>query len=71
MLFTTRFLPCRDRKLAMRVVGNTRANTGKRRPVQDKIEAWLESMPEDKAREWAKFIDWVEIHIENGSICIR
>lgn len=71
MLFTTRFLPCRDRKLAMRVVGSTRANAGRRRPIEDRVEQFLDSLPEDKARQWANFIDWVQNHVKNGSRCIR
>jgi hypothetical protein len=71
MLFTSRFLPCRDRKLAMRVVGSTRANAGRRRPVQDKVEAWLDSMPYERAKAWAEFIDWVRKNKEAGSRCVR
>jgi len=70
MLFQSRFLPCRDRKLAMRVVGSTRANAGRRRPIQDKVEVWLKSMPKDQARQWAIFLDWVRKNKEDGFRCV-
>ena len=69
MLFTTEFLPCRDRKLAMRVVGQTRANAGRRRPVQDRVEAWLDNLPFEEARQWARTIDEVRNRIKKGVKC--
>jgi len=69
MRFDSVFLPCRDRKLAMRVVGQTRANAGRRRPVEDRVEAWLDSLPEEEAREWARTIDEVRRRIREGVKC--